>query len=101
MRHRQRIPAAEFSIYNDDVSLSITISEDLLQSARMSAAELRQEIGVLLFEREKLTLAQASRFAEMSRFQFQNLLASRGLSVHYDIEEFEQDLETLRDLGRL
>ena len=33
--------------------------------------------------------------------QFQNLLASRGLSVHYDVEEFEQDLETLRGLGRL
>ncbi|HEV7667416.1 MAG TPA: UPF0175 family protein [Thermoanaerobaculia bacterium] len=83
------------------MSLSITISEDFLQSARMSADELRQEIAVLLFEREKLTLAQASRFAEMGRFQFQNLLASRGLSVHYDVEEFEQDLETLRGLGRL
>ncbi len=83
------------------MSLSITISEDVLQSARMSADELRREIAVLLFEREKLTLAQASRFAEMSRFQFQNLLSSRGLSVHYDVEEFEQDLETLRGLGRL
>lgn len=55
----------------------------------------------MLFEREKLTLAQASRFAEMSRARFQFLLASRGLPMHYDVEEFEQDLETLRDLGRL
>lgn len=83
------------------MSLSITITEDVLHSARMSADELRREIAVLLFEREKLTLAQSSRFAEMSRFQFQHLLASRGVPVHYDIEEFEQDLETLHDLGRL
>ena len=83
------------------MSLSVLISEDVLQSARMSADELRREIAVLLFEREKLTLGQSSRFAEMSRFQFQNLLASRGVPVHYDVEEFEQDLETLRGLGRL
>ena len=83
------------------MSLSITVSEDLLQSVRMSAEELQREIAILLFEREKLTLAQASRLAEMSRFQFQNLLASRGLSVHYDVQEFEQDLVTLRDLDRL
>ncbi len=82
------------------MSHSITISEDLLDSARMTAGELQGEIAVLLFEHEKLTLAQASRFAEMTRFQIQNLLASRGLSVHYDVEDFEQDLETLRGLGR-
>jgi predicted HTH domain antitoxin len=37
----------------------------------------------------------------MSRFQFQHLLASRGLFVNYDVEDFKQDLATLRGLGRL
>jgi len=81
--------------------VSLTIPDDVLQSARMSESELRQEIAVILFQKEKLTLAQASRLAQMSRFQFQHLLSSRQIPVHYDIVEFEEDLETLRQLGRL
>lgn len=51
--------------------------------------------------RRSSTLAQASRLAEMGRFQFQHLLASRDLLIHYGAEDFEQDLETLCDLGLL
>ena len=69
--------------------------------ARMSEPELLQEAALFLYEREKLTLAQASRLAEMGRLQFQLLAASRGLLVHYGVEDFEQDLETLCALGRL
>jgi predicted HTH domain antitoxin len=67
----------------------------------MSEAELHQEIAVLLFERNKLTLAQASRFAHLSRLQFQYVLASRQIPVHYDVAECEDDLQTLHRLGRL
>lgn len=67
----------------------------------MDEAELRQEIALVLFERERFTLAQAASFAGMERLRFQHLLASRGLCQHYDVPEFEADLETLRDLGRI
>ncbi|MBI4685940.1 MAG: UPF0175 family protein [Nitrospirae bacterium] len=81
--------------------MSILISDDILQSARLTEEELKQEIAVLLFQKEKLTLAQASRFAGMPRLQFQHLLASRKIPVHYDIAEFEEDLKTLKESGRL
>ena len=81
--------------------MSLTIPDALLQSAHMSEVELRQEIAVLLFQRDKLTLAQASRFARSSRLQFQHMLASRQIPVHYDVAEFEEDLQTLHRLGRL
>jgi predicted HTH domain antitoxin len=67
----------------------------------MSEAELRCELAVLLFERERLTLEQASELAAMGVRRFQHLLASRDIPLHYDVEDFEQDLETLRRLGRL
>jgi predicted HTH domain antitoxin len=57
-------------------NVSLTIPDALLQSARISEAELRQEIAILLFQRDKLTLAQASRFAHLSRLQFQHLLTT-------------------------
>ncbi len=80
--------------------MSFVISDETLQTARMSASELKQEIAVLLFQKNRLTLGQASRLAEMSQLRFQYLLASRGIAVHYAAEDFEADL-TLRDLGRL
>ncbi len=47
--------------------MSIVIPDDILQAARMTAEELRQELAILLFQKEKLTLEQASRFAMMGR----------------------------------
>lgn len=55
----------------------------------------------MLFQKEKLTLAQASRFAGMNRIAFQHLLASRQISVHYGVEDFEQDIKNLPAMGRL
>lgn len=79
--------------------MTVTISDDVLQAAHMSAEELRRELAVLLFQQDRLTLAQAARLADLDRLQFQHLLASRRIPVHFDIEDFEQDLETLRSLN--
>ena len=67
----------------------------------MSEAEMLQELALALFQREKLTFGQASRLAGMSHWQFQHLLASRRIAIHYDVAELEADVQTLRDLGRL
>jgi predicted HTH domain antitoxin len=78
--------------------MSIVIPEDILQSTRLTTTELMQELAVALFQRDKLTLGQASRLAEMNQWQFQQLLASRGVSPHYDVAEFEADLQTLAEM---
>jgi predicted HTH domain antitoxin len=80
--------------------MSVTIPDEFLRAAKMSEAELRQEVAVLLFELERLTLAQAARLAEMDRIRFQNLLSSRKIAPHYDVADFEQDLATLEELRR-
>ena len=81
--------------------MSVVVPDDILRSARMTEEELRQEIAVLLFQKEKLTLAQASRLAGMPRLQFQHLLASREIPVHYDAADLDEDLKALKDTGRL
>jgi predicted HTH domain antitoxin len=78
--------------------MSIVISEDIVQSTRLTAAELIQELAVALFQRDKLTLGQASRLAAMNQWQFQQLLASRDIPLHYDVDEFEADLQTLAEM---
>lgn len=81
--------------------MSVTISDKILSATRMSEAELKQEIAIMLFQKEKLTLGQASNLAEMNQFQFQNLLASRQIPLHYDLEDLDADVKTLHKLGRL
>ena len=81
--------------------MSILISDDLLSTTRMTEAEMKQEIAILLFQRDKFTLAQASRFAGMHRVAFQHVLASRQIPIHYGVDDFREDIENLREMGRL
>lgn len=80
--------------------MSLIISDEILHTAQLTAAEMRREVALLLFQQEQLTLAQAAQWAEMPQWQFQALLAGRGISVHYDVADFKADLQTLRELGR-
>ncbi|NJL19885.1 MAG: UPF0175 family protein [Leptolyngbyaceae cyanobacterium SM1_3_5] len=75
--------------------MSLVISDEVLQTIQMSEAELRQEVAILLFQKERFTLGQASRFAGMSRLQFQRSLASRKIPLHYDIAELREDVKSL------
>jgi predicted HTH domain antitoxin len=81
--------------------MRVTIPDELRQTARLTEAEALLELAVALFEQERLTLAQASRLAGLSRMQFQRVLADRRIPVHYDFLELEADVQTLRELGRL
>ena len=78
--------------------MSIVIPDEIVQSTRLTVAELMQEFALALFQREKLTLGQASRLAGMSQWQFQQLLGSRGIPVHYGVCDFEADLRTLEGM---
>ncbi len=73
----------------------ITISDAVLSAAHITEPELQQELALTLFQQERLTLAQASRVAEMSQIAFQALLAERQIPIHYGVDEFREDLRAL------
>lgn len=75
--------------------MPVTISDEVLAAAHLSEPELRRELAVALFRDERLTLAQASRLAEVDQLAFQAVLAEREIPIHYGIEEFHEDLRTL------
>ena len=79
--------------------MAVLIPDETLYAAHLTAVELKQELAVLLFEKDRLTLMQATKLAEMQPIPFQHLLASRGISPHYDVSELEQDLITMQQLG--
>lgn len=81
--------------------MSIVISDEVLQATHMTEAEFLQEIAILLYQKGKLSLGKASKLAQMGRIQFQLILASRQIPINYGIEDFEADLNTLRNMGHL
>jgi len=81
--------------------MNLTIPDDIVLAADVSEAELKREIAIALYQQKKLGMGKARRLAGMDLIQFQKEIASRGLCVNYDVEEFKADLETLKKLGDL
>ena len=77
--------------------MQITIN--LPDTLQLSEADLRTELAIALFQQERITLGTASQLAGLHQLEFQHLIASRGISVHYDLEDLEEDLKSLREDG--
>ncbi|MBI1801195.1 MAG: UPF0175 family protein [Chloroflexi bacterium] len=84
-----------------NTTVAIEIPREVLHVTRMTAADLKTELAVHLFEQGKLSFGKARELADMTVWDFQQLLGSRGISMHYDLAEYEEDLETLKILRPL
>lgn len=79
----------------------LEVPNDVLDSARLTIPELKIEIAVYLYSQGRLSIGKARELAGLTLWEFRQLLASRRISAHYDAEDLDQDIATLRDLGRL
>lgn len=76
----------------------LTIDQDILDSARLTADEAKVELAVYLYSQRRLSLGKARELAGMSLWAFRQLLASRQISPHYDEDDLLADMATLREL---
>ncbi|MDY6784716.1 MAG: UPF0175 family protein [Cyanobacteriota bacterium] len=81
--------------------MNITLPQELLQAAQMTEVELMREIAVMLFQQERISLGKGAQLALMHKVDFQKLLASRNICVHYDLEDYQADIEYLTLKGLL
>lgn len=79
----------------------LKVSDSLLSASRMTEKELSIELAVYLFEKGKLSIGKAKELAGMTLWEFQYLLASRRIPVHYGIKEYKEDIKTLKALKRI
>jgi predicted HTH domain antitoxin len=78
----------------------LTISDELLTDAGLSVNEARVEIACRLYDSGKLTMPQATRWAGLSRTEFEAALLERQLPlVRVGEEYWRQELEGLQKLG--
>lgn len=77
---------------------SVIIPDFVFQASHLTPDEVFLELAVSLFEKKKLSLGQASGLCNLSQYQFQHILASRNINIHYDVEDFDKDVQTLKSL---
>jgi len=81
-------------------TIVIEIPREIIHAARMKPLELKQELAIHLFQQGRLSFGKARQLADMSAWVFQQLLGSRGIPVHYGVDDYEEDMTTLKGLGR-
>ena len=79
-------------------TITIEIPREIVHATKMQPEALRQELAIALFQQGKLSFGKAREMADLTVWAFQQLLGSRGVPVHYDITDYEEDLETLEEL---
>ncbi len=80
---------------------TLEVSQDILDSARLTLSDLKVEMAVYLYAQGRLSIGKARDLAGMSLWEFRQLLASRRISPHYDETDLSEDVATLREMRRL
>lgn len=80
--------------------MPVTFPDQLLSEAGLSEAEAKLEIACRLYDAGTLTMPQATRWAGISRIEFESALLERQLPlVRIDDTYWQQEVEGLERLG--
>jgi predicted HTH domain antitoxin len=78
------------------MQITLNIPDPLLQDHSLNAADWMREIAIALFQQELITLGTASKIAGMHQIEFQALLFDRDICIHYDLDDYHADIDSLR-----
>jgi len=82
------------------VSVTLEIPDEISAALRLPLPELKQrlqlELAVSLYTQQILSLGKAAELAGLARWELNNLLARRGVAMHYAEAELTEDLAYAR-----
>ena len=81
--------------------MSLLIADEIVKASGWSEKEFMQEIVLLLFQNDKISLGKAAEMLNISQISFQKMLANRGITIHYDVTELQEDIEHFTAKGWL
>ena len=83
-------------------SVTIELPDELVQLAGLQSSNLSHEalkfIVLELYREEVVSLGKAAELSSLSIGEFMDFAASRKVSIHYGMQELEEDRETLKRL---
>ena len=78
---------------------TFAISQDILDSARLTISDVKVELAVNLYAQGRLSIGKARELAGLSLWEFRQVLAVRRIPPHYDIADLDEEVITLREMG--
>lgn len=76
--------------------MTLEIPAEVLEGARLPPPEMerefRKELALALYVRDILSLGKARLLAEMTRWEFEELLGERRIPRHYTAQNLDEDL---------
>lgn len=79
------------------LAMGLTIPDNIITQSNMTPSELMLEFAVFLYQRERLSLAQAARLAGLGRIEFQQALTGRNIPLNFGIDDLQQELNTVEE----
>ena len=80
--------------------MPVTLSDELLFEAGLSEPDAKLEIACRLYDAGKLSMPQATRWAGITRVEFENALLERNLPlIRVDAQYWEHESEGLPKSG--
>ena len=80
-------------------SMTITVPLPAVLEQKMQPCDAKLHLAVGAFAAEEVTLGQAAEIAGISQTDFMRELSRRRIPMHYDREEFAEDLKTIARLN--
>ena len=78
--------------------VTLELPRHLVDAAKVTPEELKTELAIHLYETRRLSFGYAREMANLSLWEFRQLLASRKISPHYDLSDLDEDMRTWAEL---
>ena len=74
----------------------LEVPKEVVEAVRLPFSEMdqefRKELALALYQRGVLSLGKARALAQMTRWEFEELLGQRGITRHYTRIDLEEDI---------
>ncbi len=84
-------------------TVTIQLPADILQAAKVptdrATTEVKKMIVLFLYARGTISLGKACELLGISQWKFFELNKELGLAMHYDVEDYREDLKTLQRIA--
>jgi len=81
-------------------TLTLEVPGEVLEAVKLPPGEvereLRRELALALYQRRVLSLGKARLLAQMTRWEFEELLGQRQILRHYTEADLEEDIRYAR-----
>jgi predicted HTH domain antitoxin len=85
-------------------TITIQLPADILQAAKVptdqATMEVKKMIVLFLYARGTISLGKACELLGIGQWEFFELNKEHGLTMHYDVEDYREDLRTLQSVAR-